>query len=158
MGLDMYLHKKIEVWGKYEHRKVMSEDITITIGDKAYPINTKDIDEISIEVAYWRKANAIHNWFVTNIQDGNDDCKSYYIDIPRLKGLRKTCQDTIELLDSNSYDVKDLPLQPQSGFFFGSTDIDEHYRADIERTIKLLDNILATNEDPNIHYEYSSSW
>ena len=25
-------------------------------------------------VGYWRKQNAIHNWFVENVQDGIDDC------------------------------------------------------------------------------------
>jgi hypothetical protein len=24
-------------------------------------------------VGYWRKANAIHRWFVEHVQDGNDD-------------------------------------------------------------------------------------
>ena len=26
-------------------------------------------------VAYWRKANAIHSWFVENCQDGVDECQ-----------------------------------------------------------------------------------
>ena len=26
------------------------------------------------QVGYWRKANQIHNWFVENVQDGEDDC------------------------------------------------------------------------------------
>ena len=32
-----------------------------------------------VEVAYWRKANAIHGWFVYNIQDGVDDQNEYYV-------------------------------------------------------------------------------
>ena len=26
------------------------------------------------QIASWRKANAIHKWFVDNVQDGVDDC------------------------------------------------------------------------------------
>lgn len=31
------------------------------------------------EVAYWRKANAIHKWFVDNVQDGDDNCGTYLL-------------------------------------------------------------------------------
>ena len=31
-------------------------------------------DETHEEVGYWRKANAIHGWFVRNVQNGKDDC------------------------------------------------------------------------------------
>lgn len=31
------------------------------------------------QVGYWRKANAIHKWFVDNIQDGEDDCGYYEV-------------------------------------------------------------------------------
>ena len=158
MGLDMYLHKNIEVWGKYDHREVKAVDLNITIGDNTYTVNTKEIDDISIEAAYWRKANAIHSWFVTNVQDGIDDCKTYYVERHQLKDLRTACKDTIKLLDSKSYNVEELPLQPRSGFFFGSTEIDESYRYYVERTIRILDSILVIKEDPNVHYEYSSSW
>lgn len=156
MGLDMCLYKKIEVYGEYVHRKVKSEDITITIGGNTYPINTKDIAEISIEVAYWREVNAIHNWFVTNIQGGNDDCKTYYVEFSQLKSLHNACKETLSMLEGKKYNAKDLPLQPTAGFFFDPTDIDELFKSSIERTVKLLDAILATGEDPNIHYEYSS--
>ena len=29
---------------------------------------------------YWRKANAIHGWFVKNAQQGIDDCRTYSVD------------------------------------------------------------------------------
>lgn len=38
-------------------------------------INPEKVKEITEEVGYWRKANAIHGWFVDNVQKGNDDCK-----------------------------------------------------------------------------------
>lgn len=32
-------------------------------------------ERIIDQVGYWRKANHIHNWFVENVQDGEDDCR-----------------------------------------------------------------------------------
>ena len=60
MGLDMYLTKRTWVGLNYEHNR---------------------------ETGYWRKANHIHQWFVENIQDGNDDCREYYVPRERLKEL-----------------------------------------------------------------------
>ena len=34
---------------------------------------------ISYPVGYWRKANAIHNWFVQNVQDNRDECQKSYV-------------------------------------------------------------------------------
>ena len=42
-----------------------------------------------VKVAYWRKANAIHGWFVDNIQDGVDDQNEYYVSKEKLEELKK---------------------------------------------------------------------
>src|SRR5260221_4638829 len=36
-------------------------------------------DRVASCCAYWRKANAIHSWFVQNIQGGVDNCGRYEI-------------------------------------------------------------------------------
>ena len=38
-------------------------------------------------MGYWRKANAVHNWFVDNVQDGNDGCKHYWVSKEDLQKL-----------------------------------------------------------------------
>lgn len=43
-------------------------------------------------VGYWRKAKAIHNWFVENVQDGKDDCSYYEVSKSKLIELRNLCQ------------------------------------------------------------------
>ena len=45
---------------------------------------------ISYPVGYWRKANAIHNWFVQNVQDGRDECQKSW-------SPRKTCVTCVRL-------------------------------------------------------------
>ena len=39
------------------------------------------------EEGYWRKANAIHQWFVHNAQNDNDDCKKYPVKRKKLESL-----------------------------------------------------------------------
>lgn len=48
------------------------------------------------DVGYWRKANQIHNWFVQNVQDGEDDCGIYEVTQSKLIELRDTCQKVID--------------------------------------------------------------
>lgn len=48
-------------------------------------------------------------------------------------------------------------LPPQSGFFFGSTDIDEWYLKDIEETIETLSKVLSTKEKGERFY-YHAWW
>ena len=86
MGLDMYLNRKKYVGG-YK--------VSITKSGNG----TEDIDKVQyliIEAGYWRKANAIHKWFVENVQDGEDDCKEYYVDENDLKKLLDVVNRVLE--------------------------------------------------------------
>ena len=49
-------------------------------------------DNTEHEVMYWRKANAIHKWFVDNVQGGEDDCREYPVSNDQLIELRDTCK------------------------------------------------------------------
>lgn len=107
--------------------------------------------DVSVNVAYWRKANQIHNWFVTNVQDGEDNCGEYYVSQDNLRELLATCRAVYSEKDPSE-------LMPQGGFFFGSTDIDEWYWADIKNTIDQLDGIINLSEFENLSFYYQSSW
>lgn len=47
-------------------------------------------------------------------------------------------------------------LPTASGFFFGSTDDDEHYHQDLKETSEVIAGLL-TEKDHGVFY-YSSSW
>jgi len=47
------------------------------------------------EIGYWRKANAIHGWFVRNCADGVDECQPIAVSRDDLTALR---QDVLEAL------------------------------------------------------------
>ena len=49
------------------------------------------VGDLSINIMYWRKANAIHNWFVVNCQKGVDECQRTYIERSQLVELKDAC-------------------------------------------------------------------
>ena len=115
---------------------------------------------ISIEYTaiYWRKANQIHNWFVNTLADGVDECQPIRVTRENLLALHNECG---VLLDTKSTELAMELLPPGSGFFFGSTTIDEWYWQDVEETHKelteLLDEITEDNQW-NYNIEYQASW
>lgn len=149
--------------------------------DKARQYGHKMIYE---EVGYWRKANAIHNWFCDNVQGGVDNCGSYEVTKIQLTNLLDTCklvkekfvikpalvEDGAEFVDGKwkpnmidgevitNTEVAEELLPTCSGFFFGSTDYDDWYIRQIDNTIEILTKVLAeTDFDKEIVY-YSANW
>jgi len=148
MGLDMYLEARRFNWS---HESGAVEAAVKTV----YPeIADFKVNYVIIEAAYWRKANQIHKWFVDNVQEGKDDCGSYYVTPAQLEELRDLCKKALADQDS----APSL-LPTQSGFFFGDTAYDEWYFKDLERTVTQLDRILndaALLEHWDFYYH--SSW
>ena len=94
MGLDMYLTRETYIGAEFSHRQI-DGTIFITKEGARVPINFNQISEIIESVAYWRKANAIHKWFVDNVQNGTDDCGKYRVTVEQLKQLVKACKDIL---------------------------------------------------------------
>lgn len=141
-------------------------------------------DGISDGVAYWRKANAIHQWFVNNCGGGVDECQLMEISKAQLETLlfiAKKVKDSCVLVDgkiNNGYtfkDGKEVPIMEDgkyikdssvaeellpttSGFFFGGTEYDQWYLEDIEDTIKQITEILETTDFDNEYITYQASW
>ena len=161
MGLDMYLSKKTYV-KQWDHDAPENKfEVTVTKGGKEYEsIKASRVKYIEEEVGYWRKSNQIHKWFVDNVQNGEDNCKEYYVEIDDLMNLLDACKQ----VKADTSKAEEL-LPPQSGFFFGGTEIDEYYMRDIEHTIEILESILSekvTNSQGREYlsgeFYYSSSW
>ena len=91
MGLDMYLYRKTYVQNWDHMGPKERHTITIT-GPKAKSIKPERITEIVEQVGYWRKANAIHAWFVKNVQGGEDDCRPYPVSLRQLQELLEVCR------------------------------------------------------------------
>jgi hypothetical protein len=148
MGLDMYLKGKRYISDYDDQDKVVISKVMQLFPELS---ETQTLQEVTVRVGYWRKANQIHKWFVDNIQEGVDDCGDYYVSRESLQDLRTLCQ---QVIDFRHLATDKLP--PQSGFFFGSDKVDEHYFRDLEDTIKIIDGALALPSSWDL--EYSSSW
>ena len=65
------------------------------------------VSQPSAELAYWRKANQIHKWFVDNVQEGVDNCGEYYVSHEKLQELLDTVNnvlaDTRKAEDGNEH-------------------------------------------------------
>lgn len=144
MGLDMYLNAK--KWIGYGNDEV-AEKVAQVVESPFGPVK-----EVTVEAAYWRKANAIHQWFVENCQEGVDECQETWVSREHLERLRDICQ---QVVDEPSRARELLP--PKAGFFFGSTDIDEYYLEDLAHTREVLDRILQADLKGWDFY-YRSSW
>jgi hypothetical protein len=152
MGLDMYLEKKTYV-KNWDHMGE-SERWKIDVSHPRHQIDASKVKYLVEEAAYWRKANAIHKWFVDNIQDGRDECQQSYVSAEGLSELVNLCQ---RVLDDHSLAHELLPAC--SGFFFGSTDYDEWYFKDLQYTVDtLVPLIQKENEVPLSDFYYHASW
>ena len=121
---------------------------------------------------YWQWTNCVHRWFVENVQGGNDDCRTYEVEVEQLMELRDTCERVCE-----DHNLAMELLPPKDGLSFGSTELDEWYWIDVKRTYEELDEILGkidfiadeflktrmipvVPDDPSwvVKFYYRSSW
>ena len=155
----MYLYKDTYIGANYEHRNVQGViNLTSGIDNDEVHINFNRVVSIREQVAYWRKANQIHKWFVDNVQDGEDDCGNYHVGIEQLQELAETCR---KVLNDKSLASELLPSQ--SGFFFGGTDYDDWYFKDLEYTATEIEKLLSIEKPEGRgyypwSYVYHSSW
>lgn len=188
MGLDMYLCAS-RYLGNWSHHPPESEErqlhqkISDLLGVPACP-DAPSLT-VSITIGYWRKANAIHKWFVDNIQNGTDDCEEYPVSRDQLTTLLNLCNQvltTVQLEDApiangtqyskgivtqltrpgqcitNPEAVAAL-LPTTSGFFFGKEDYDSDYLGDIRYTRDLLSSLLKNPRfTDDWDFKYDSSW
>jgi len=151
MGLDMYLRL----------RKVHDFSKNRESFDNAYGSDWK-LSESTYTVCDWRKANAIHKWFVDHVQDGQDDCGRYPVSVDHLHKLKADCETALTYYNEGDPEGAAAYLPTASGFFFGCTDYDEYYADDLRKTIRVCNKLIKTIESPNrrdwLSVEYESSW
>ena len=152
MGLDMYLEARRFMWS-FDDGSGKDADTVRKIREALPELGDMRVNYVTAEAAYWRKANAIHAWFVANVQDGEDDCGHYHVSREKLEELASICNEVLEDMDK-----ADELLPTQSGFFFGSTDYDEWYQRNLEYTRDRIRALLDNPELESWEFQYHSSW
>lgn len=176
MGLDMYLCRK-------ETADVDVAKLRLVRKGKASAFVLDKPAEQKEEIGYWRKANQIHQWFVTNVQRGLDDCEEYVVETHQLVRLLQTVNEVIaacklvpgKVVASYTFggdgqrvenlqdgkvikdsSVAERLLPTHEGFFFGPTDYDEWYLENLVSTKKILTAALKSAKGGQ--FTYQSSW
>ena len=176
MGLDMFL---------YKFKRPSATDGEPTMTHERFN-NLYRCNEVE-EVGYWRKANAIHRFFVEAVQDDEDDCYFHHEVTPAvLVDLRERCKRIIEStavvndnlvkgmhFDFSSESWQELTeesemiadeavcsreLPVQGGFFFGGLGYDDWYLNHIAYTYELCDTLLKETDFESEVLFYCSSW
>lgn len=133
------------------------------------------------EWLYWRKFNALHSWFVNHYDNpGEDDCEPHSVSVGDMFSLMDILEEVMsykkylepipdiddnedgfwkEIRDEKICEQLDNLLQPQSGFFFGSTDYDNWYFDNVERTLNALKEAEDDMKSGEIEkFIYRASW
>lgn len=151
MGLDMYLTAERYLW---RTEQPISDQVANLLGLQLDGGERMRVNAVTAEAMYWRKANAIHRWFVENVQGDEDNCERHYVDREQLLALRNLCA---KLCKKKSEVLAEDQLPTAEGFFFGDTNYDEWYWNDVENTVKGIDKALETF-DENWSFYYQASW
>lgn len=150
MGLDCYLSASRYVSAYDDEGKQISAKINeLAIAG----LNGRAVSSIVTRVAYWRKANQIHNWFVENCQNGEDDCREYDVSCDSLVQLVELCK---KVLKNKKLAEKLLPVR--GGIFFGSNDYDDYYFQNLKDTISKIEPVLIIPYIDNWDFSYRASW
>jgi hypothetical protein len=146
----MYFYGRKFLWKAEDHDKKS------VIAAQFPELRGAEITKIEAEFKYWRKANQIHQFFVTHAQDDVDECQETEIDPKLLYQLRDTCAAVLA-----SPDQARVLLPCASGFFFGNTEYDEWYLDQVEQTHQWL-NVFLLKETFEMlkgwEFYYRSSW
>ena len=148
MGLDMYLKAEKFLWDREKEREPLKNKIAELLPEVA----ALEVSRITVEAAYWRKANAIHAWFVHNCQDDVDECQNTPVGHDDLQKLLDVVN---QVLENRELAPKLLPTQ--GGFFFGDTEYGEYYIEDLKYTKERLE-LLLSPEYKGWDFTYRSSW
>jgi len=179
MGLDMYLYR-------FKRPPVMASNEPLMTLERFNDLWRNHPDDFE-EVGYWRKANAIHRYFVDAVQNGEDDCLFHNEVTPEiLEDLRDRCKRIIEStavindnivkgmhydFSSESWrelmeesetivdeDVCRCNLPVQGGFFFGGLSYDDWYLNHVAYTYDLCNKLLKETNFDSEMLLYNSSW
>lgn len=110
------------------------------------------------EVAYFRKVNFLHLWVEQHLNEGKEtNCEQVPMHLEAIAGLAQTCTRVLMYPE-----LGEELLPTVEGFFFGSTEYDNYYLADVESVLSACQEILEYEEhsDPpgSGRYVYWSWW
>jgi len=151
MGLDMYLirHKKIN-----EPKPEMTIEEPTREDQDNFQLALeiwKDKAEWDSDYAYWRKFNALHNYFC--LKAGRDiNCESFELSAEIIVDVLEKLKEV-----DKDHSKANILLPSCEGFFFGGVEYDEWYFKDISDSIKTFERALEDMKEGYV-FEYDAWW
>ena len=183
MGLDMYLEASFSTRAYIQptdqdyadmregkevkvEKSPEFEDAVAAIGFKDAPIDYEyNHFTYVFPIITWRKANAIHKFFVDEVQEGNDNCQRHYVPRDTLEELLDRITTILDIKTPVAREMKAEELLPTDieGCFFGTKEYDDWYYKDLEDTKKTLEKVFEYEEQAEAgkcfdSFYYQSSW
>ena len=166
MGLDMHLYERTYCPSVYVGRKKDKQtNFTTKVWDyqeNSKKVKFKDVAYITCRKAYWRKANAIHQFFLDKCRGNLDesDCngRDLYVEKSDLKELKQICEELIKLKGKAFVKRAKELLPTADGFFWGLTEYNQYYKQNLKRTIKVLNGLNLEDGDWTVDYIYNADW
>jgi hypothetical protein len=146
MGLDMFLNRRIYIGANYESNNITGK-IELERNGVPININLKKVTYINEQVIYWRNAYEILKWFVDNVQNGEEDCREYYVDPVYLKEFIDLCKTTVKQLKDGNVSHENLALPSEEEVK------DDFYINELIRTIKVIEPLLGEDD-----FYFDSNW
>lgn len=106
LALKMYLEARRPIPSIDKETEPMGRAIEAAIGRE--PATEKphgepelmEVCAVVVRVGYWRKFWPLHNWFVNNVQDGNDDGRPVLVSDQQLEELEESLDQVEDDPDS----------------------------------------------------------
>jgi hypothetical protein len=103
-----------------------------------------EVSGVTVRVGYWRKFGVLHQWFVSNVQEGHDDDRPAYVSVETLMELTEQLEQ-----------VSDYPASASEYF---TSDKDETLdEGDVDYTLKVLYHAKRLQEQ-GWDITYRASW
>jgi hypothetical protein len=133
--------------------------LTPMVGEETHSVYVAfDGSHVTVTASYWRKANAVHAWFVDNCQDGVDECQEAEVHPEQLAALKTACETALAAYRAGDLRAAGAAMAPRQGFF-GGYDLDEYWAEDMAYTVTEIDRIVrAAIAIGGVEFVYQSSW
>ena len=94
----MYLKAEKHASGyDFSDDKEIYTKVVNAIGAKPFATTDSPSVNVTVMIGYWRKANAIHGWFVRECQEGIDECQEGIDECQETWLPREKLKDRMEL-------------------------------------------------------------
>lgn len=155
MGLDMFLDRVIYVGGQYDFNKVTGE-INLSLHGKELKLPAKEIAYIACPAIRWRKAYAIHQWFIENVMEYAEPLVSYPVEIDTLLRLRDELMEALENRECDA-SVAEYSFPCEEGDY--DEKYGEDYWNDLEDALVQVSKVISEHGASPFEttYEYSYS-